>query len=129
MMEQLQKPRENIEMLDSERGLKRNITAIRTPNRNTGKYKQQTNTLLSVTVTKIIFFMNYFLENLQFKSPARKEMRILREESSYEQQLTQEMENWKSLIRADNTQMEQAFVMRYLIESIFSDFFLKLVQL
>lgn len=67
-----------------------------------------------------------FLENLHSKSPARKEMRFIKEETSYEQQLAQEMENWKSLIRADKTQMEQAFVMRYSFESIFFAFFYKL---
>lgn len=45
MMEQLQKPTETVEMMDSERGIKRNITTITTPNRNTGKYKQQTQIL------------------------------------------------------------------------------------
>lgn len=112
-MEQLQKPADTVEMVDSERGIKRNITEISTSNQKTGKYKQQTNTSLSAAITKINVF--FLLENLQFKSPARKEMRILKEETTYEQQLAQEMENWKSLIRTDKTQMEQAFCMRYYI--------------
>lgn len=61
MMEQLQKPADTVEMVDSERGLKRNITAIRTPNRNTGKYKKQTNTLVSVAITKVIVFFFFYL--------------------------------------------------------------------
>lgn len=119
-MEQLQKPTETVEMIDSERGIKRNITTITTPNRNTGNYKKKTNanTLLSVTITKIVFCMK-LLENAQFKSPARKEMRFLKEETSYEQQLAKEMEDWKSLIRADKTQMEEGFIMRYFFEPNF----------
>lgn len=73
---------------------------------------------MRVAITKIVFFCMKLLENVQFKSPARKEMRFLKEETSYEQQLAKEMEDWKSLIRADKTQMEKAFVMRYLFESI-----------
>lgn len=45
MMEQLQKAAKTTETTDTERGLKRNITAITTPNRTTGKYKRKLKTL------------------------------------------------------------------------------------